>query len=77
MFAFLPKIYPKLCGISNSDLTEVEGSMRIEAGQTKQTISLTGDSALAYRDGRPDVRKYDACYYEISASQSDQDFATE
>ena len=77
MFAFLPKINPKTCGISNSDASDVEGSMRLEASTTKQTISLSGDKALAYRDGRPDVRKYDACYYEIGASADDSDFASE
>ena len=75
MFAFLPKINPQKCGISDSTAEDVDGSMKISAGKDKQKISLVGESSLAYRDGRPDVRKYDACFYEISANIDD--FASE
>ena len=48
MFAFLPKINPKMCGISAEPSDDVDGSMKISARQTKQTISLVGDNALSY-----------------------------
>lgn len=48
--------------------------MKISAGQAKQTISLIGDKALAYKDGRPEVRRYDACFYEINSAADDVDF---
>ena len=67
MFAFLPKTSPKMCGISR-DLTEdVEGSMRLDAEFTKQTISLLKGNSLQYVVGRPEVRAYDSCYYEIGS----------
>ena len=77
MFAFLPKTNPKMCGISESDAEDVEGLMGISAGETKQKISLLGNKALKYNEGSPKDRRYDACFYEITADESDQDFATD
>jgi len=67
MFAFLPKTSPKMCGISTTQAEDVEGSMKINADLTKQSISLVGDTALQYIEGRPDVRSYDSCFYEIGS----------
>lgn len=70
MFAFLPKTNPKTCGISSSSLEDAEGSMRISAieGDGFQKIDLTGDKALKFREGRPDVRAYDSCFYEVESA---------
>ena len=71
MFAFLPKITPERCGISDSTAEDVDGSMKITAGKDTQKISLLGPQALLYRNGKPAVRRYDACYYEISTIVND------
>lgn len=72
MFAFLPKTSPKMCGISSAQSEDVEGQMKIEASFEKQTISLVGDNALQFAEGRPDVRSYDSCYYEIASKIDNQ-----
>ena len=77
MFAFLPKTNPKMCGISSSTAEDVEGSMKLSAGETKQSISLVGDKALRFKEGSPKERRYDSCFYEISADEVDKDFATD
>ena len=51
--------------------------MKIIAGQTPQTISLVDESALAYKEGRPSVRRYDSCFYEISAATDDEALYTD
>jgi hypothetical protein len=51
--------------------------MAISAKQTKQTISLVGDVALSYKEGRPLVRKYEACFYEINAATDETDLFTD
>ena len=41
--------------------------MGILAGKFKKIISLTGKRALRYKEGRPNIRAYDSCYYEINS----------
>lgn len=65
LFAFCPMISQEVCGIANS--TSID--MGLKAGIEVQTIST---SDLKYREGRPEYRQYDACYYEITASDPDQ-----
>lgn len=67
MFAFLPKTSPKMCGISRTLTEDVEGSMRLDADLTKQTISLLKGNSLQYVEGGPGVRSYDSCFYEIGS----------
>ena len=68
MFAYLPKTNPYKCGISNVATMFYEGNMKLYVDKIPRTISLIHNNALKYREGRPNVRAYDACYYEINAS---------
>ena len=70
MFAYLPKINPYTCGITNNLAQKQryhDGQMGILAGKFKKIISLTGERALRYKEGRPNVRAYDSCFYEINS----------
>ena len=64
MFAYLPKINATRCGIHENN-----SSMKLYAKRTKQSISLIGENALRYQEGRPEERSYDACYFEISSER--------
>lgn len=77
MFAFLPKITPKKCGISSSTAEDADEQMKISASKDKQQISLLGPNQLKYVNGLPAVRRYDACYYEISTTPDDFKFETD
>jgi len=69
MFAFLPKTNPKMCGISDSSTEDVEGSMSLKANDAYgEWISLTGDKSLRFKEGRPNVRAYDSCFYEVGST---------
>lgn len=41
--------------------------MGILAGKFKKIITLTDKRALKYKEGRPEIRAYDSCYYEINS----------
>lgn len=41
--------------------------MRLAADENIQSIST---SEMKYRHGRPEVREYDSCYYEIGAAET-------
>ena len=71
MFAFLPKTNAEMCGISKNNSEDNEGSMKLSAKLKRQTISLVKDKALKYKEGLPNVRSYDACYYEINTEPAD------
>lgn len=45
--------------------------MTIYATFKKQIIRLDGPMQLKYVEGRPEVRRYDACYYEIKHDLED------
>ena len=62
LFAFLPKINAKKCGINSSSPSDMK---ILTKRNEKQTISLIGNNSLRFKEGRPEERAYDACYYEI------------
>jgi len=68
LFAYLPKINPYNCGISSIASQFYEDNMKLIVDESPRTISLKQNKALRYREGRPKVRSYDSCYYEINAS---------
>lgn len=43
--------------------------MKLFIDREPKTISLVGNNALKYREGKPEVRAYDSCYYEINPSK--------
>ena len=69
MFAFLPKTNPRNCGISTIASSFYEGDMKVYVDENPRTISLRENNALKYREGRPQIRSYDSCYYEINPSE--------
>jgi len=64
MFAWNPTTNHKSCAISND---ETNFNMKLNATNQKQRIYST---SMKYRQGKPDYRRYDACYYEITAANS-------
>ena len=69
MFAFFPKTNPKTCGISTIASQFYDGNMKLYVDEKPRTISLRENYALKYREGRPQIRSYDSCYYEINPSE--------
>ena len=67
LFAFLPKNNASKCGIENDLISNY--SMKLNTKPERQRISLIGNKSLQYKEGRPDVRRYDSCYYEISSAR--------
>ena len=63
MFAFCPMINRRTCGIDDSSSTD----MSLSAGREPKTVK---SDSLRYKEGRPDVREYDACYYQVSPVES-------
>jgi len=41
MFAYLPKTNPKMCGISQNTVADVEGSMQIKATEGDDVKKIT------------------------------------
>lgn len=62
IFAFSTTTSQKECGISENDQ---DHDMRLMANENIQSIS-TED--MKYQHGRPNVREYDSCFYEIGAN---------
>lgn len=58
MFAFNPTVNQRECGIADSDSND----MTLVATAEKKVLST---DQLKYREGRPDYRQYDACFYLI------------
>jgi len=50
------------CGVptTNGDSSD----MKLQATETQQSVA---SNAMKYREGRPTVREYDSCYYEVGA----------
>lgn len=68
MFAYSTTTSQKECGISENDQSH---DMRLLANEGDiQSIST---NELQYKHGRPDVRQYDSCFYEIGAGETNQD----
>jgi len=61
MFAFNTDTNQKNCGISQNESND----MKITALKEPITIST---NEMGYNHGRPNVRQYDSCFYQIEAS---------
>jgi len=57
MFAYNPVVNHKNCGLSEDDSNQ---NMTLTVTTQKKQIK---SSTMKYREGTPDYRKYDACYY--------------
>jgi hypothetical protein len=51
MFAFCPKTTAELCGVNSSTIEDDPSSLILKANNNLQTISLTGDKRIQYKDG--------------------------
>lgn len=60
MFAFCPIVSQARCGVSPSSSYD----MGLIAGAGVKEVKTTD---LRYREGMPEIREYDACYYEVTA----------
>ena len=65
LFAFCPMVSQATCGISDSS------SYDMSMHAVRQIKTLSTDQ-LKYREGRPEYRHYDACYYEITAPRASE-----
>jgi len=59
MFAFCPMVSHANCGIMDSHSSE-SSDMNLIATDVVKNVSTT---SMKYREGRPEYRSYDACYY--------------
>ena len=68
MFAFCPMVSHQSCGVIDSNFGG-STDMNLIANSNIKVVQSKG---MKYREGRPNYRQYDACFYQINSKQDSE-----